>query len=759
MIFSDLAAARFFFAFILHDHTMADIGSASGFLFLFRGSPMYFFDRKQWPAMVVVCFLTLAIACSSRAAESVAPGTSLNKVPADAEAYAATLRLGETVSLISKTRVWQLIWNESAFQELWKKGREEYDAGKDGWDEFKKVLNDPLNKDLPSLITDAFSNEIFFYAGADWGDRLALMQQVYGSAYYGALLKAFAGANPQDSERAMVRSILITLSAKPDRLRIPDLVFGFKVSEPGKVAAQLKRLDPLLADALKNTPLKGRSKRVKVGGDDFLVLQIDGSLIPQAKPPLADFEDKPGEFGPLWAQMKKTKISFAVGIREGYLLVAIGESENLLKKFGGDGPKLSSRPEFKPLAKFGDRPITAISYTSASLKQAVSATSDDIKNLGVVAKQGLDKIELLKDERAALDKDIDELVKTLGNGLKKPGAELDFSLRTVTGWESYNYDYTEPSTAEQRPLTLLDHLGGKPLMAAVWRSHTTVEGYKEMLKWLTRFTKHGKAIIAAKAPNGEEAIDKYEKNYEPLVKEFSDVIEKLWLPALADGQEAFVIDAKWSSKQWHKAMPPTDKALPMFETGLILGVSDSVKLGQALEGFRAVANKTVAKLREEFPEEQHFDISKPQLEQHSGNSFARYPIPEEWGLDGQFLPTGGMSRKVAVVALSRGHAERLLDSTPLKINSLLLADTKRPLDSMFYLDWAGMVDVAAPWVTMAVEMQTNFDDGEKAQRIAGKVLQALKIFKGYAAVTYRENGATITHSEASFADIEPVSKK
>ena len=107
---------------------------------------------------------------------------------------------------------------------------------------------------------------------------------------------------------------------------MPDMVIGLKVSEPAKVTAQLKRLDTLLADALKETPLKGASSRIKVGGDEFLVLKLDASLIPWDAVPLGIFEQKPGEFAPLLARLKKLKTTISVGVRAGYLLIGIGES-------------------------------------------------------------------------------------------------------------------------------------------------------------------------------------------------------------------------------------------------------------------------------------------------------------------------------------------------------------------------------------------------------------------------------------------------
>ena len=96
-----------------------------------------------------------------------------------------------------------------------------------------------------------------------------MLQEVVGGVRYGPLFQQLQGANNDDVNRSRARIALQILAEKRERLRIPVLVIGFKVSDPAKIAAQLKRLDPLLADALKDTPLKGRSERIKIESDEF----------------------------------------------------------------------------------------------------------------------------------------------------------------------------------------------------------------------------------------------------------------------------------------------------------------------------------------------------------------------------------------------------------------------------------------------------------------------------------------------------------
>ena len=398
--------------------------------------------------------LLLFVPTFGRAADAKLPSTALDKVPADAEAYGSTLRLGETIASIARSKAWEMIWDDSSVQELWKKAKKQYDDADDDWAPIKKFLKDPDNKDLPALALDALSQEIFVYAGSGWGDLFSLFQELGGGIRYGpALQKLLDGGNDDNADRIRVRIALQTLAEKPDRVRIPDLVVGFKVSEPVKVAAQLKRLDPLLADALKDTPFKGRSERIKVGGDEFLVLKLDGSMIPwdDLLPKLAMYEDKPNEFAPLIDHLKKMKFNVAVGVRQGYLLLAFGDSIQRLEKFGGPGPKLASLPEFKPLQKFADKPITSIGYTSANLLRAVSTKAEDFAGMAELGKTALKAAELPADLQKAVEKDIDGFLQDFVRGIKKAGAQTSFSFRTPRGFESYDYDFTTPESKSQQP--------------------------------------------------------------------------------------------------------------------------------------------------------------------------------------------------------------------------------------------------------------------------------------------------------------------
>src|SRR5262249_6076995 len=154
------------------------------------------------------------------AADPVAAETALNKTPADVELFRTNLRMGETVETIAKSQAWKQIWTEPAVQELWKKAIEAYMG--EGGAPLRKLVADPANAELPALLADLVSNEIFMSSGAGTGDVTALLGEMgFSGRFAQTLEKMIGGADPN---RARIRALLETLTEKPERIRIPDML-------------------------------------------------------------------------------------------------------------------------------------------------------------------------------------------------------------------------------------------------------------------------------------------------------------------------------------------------------------------------------------------------------------------------------------------------------------------------------------------------------------------------------------------------------
>src|SRR5262249_59308657 len=153
--------------------------------------------------------------------------------------------------------------------------------------------------------------------------------QMQGSMQFGRLTQL--GKGRVDQTQAQIASLLETLKENLELIKIPDLIIGFKVSDAKKVEGQLKRLQELGETLGKEVPeFKGRVKQTKVGDVTLVTLELDGSMVPWDRVPFKDYEEKADEYAPLIKKLRGLKLSVNVGVRDGYLLLAIGSSPNVV---------------------------------------------------------------------------------------------------------------------------------------------------------------------------------------------------------------------------------------------------------------------------------------------------------------------------------------------------------------------------------------------------------------------------------------------
>ena len=156
---------------------------------------------------------------------------------------------------------------------------------------------------------------------------------------------------------------------------MPNFVLGFKLKNTDLAKEQLIKLETMGNILLEsNEQTKGHFKKTKVGNHDYLVLELDGEMVPWDQVPmdkLKELELNEGDFQKIIDQLKETKLVIALGVRDNYLLCSIGSSLECLEKLG-QGKRLIDRPELKPLAKFVDKRLTSIGYLSEEMFQQLN---------------------------------------------------------------------------------------------------------------------------------------------------------------------------------------------------------------------------------------------------------------------------------------------------------------------------------------------------------------------------------------------------
>jgi hypothetical protein len=703
----------------------------------------------------------LALGLPARAADN-----SAALVPADASYYSAMLRNKEQIDAIAKSKAWKRLTDLPLFQEAVKKAKEKLNEEGGPGPAIKKFYEDKDNKDLANVLLDAVSHEIFLYAGKGWGDLLALYGRASNSSQFAALGDLISGG---DGTKAQVRALLLELQKNKAQLKTPELVIGFKVSDAKKVEAQLKRLEKVLGDLVEDTPpLKGRFKRAKVGDSSFLTLTFDGGMVPWDDLPIKDFEDRPGEFDDLFKHLKAAKLTVSLGVRNGYLLLGVTPTADDLLKIGGKGKKLIDRDELKPLVKNAKKKITSISYVSKECNTGLFGGRGDYTSLVSGGKELLAKSKLPEAKKKAIAKDLEALAKDLEKGVPELGASLAFEFMTETGYEGFSYDYAKHDAAKGARLKLLDHFGGNPIFAAGFGTKIDGKGYATFVKWLKVFHAHAEDIFLSHPDVDKEVKDQYEKvakDVFPLLRRLDETTSTLLLPALKDASFGLVVDAKWKSKQWVKDAPPLPQAMPMLEVGLVLSLADAAKFQQAMKAYRTTLNEIFEKAGEAAGKDNVRDFRLPVPEQEKGKAatYYFYKIPEDAGIDKQFRPTAGVSKKVAALTLSKAHTQRLLKSTPLAVTSGPLVEHKKDLIAGCYFNNLAFIDAVSPWVEFgvmaAVVQAAGEEDGAAAKKKAAEYLKqvrvaldVLKVFQSYSSATYLEGGVLVTHRETIIKD-------
>ncbi|MBY0527634.1 MAG: hypothetical protein K2R98_29825 [Gemmataceae bacterium] len=698
-----------------------------------------------------------SVAQPGRAADLDKIDSALKEMPADAAYFGTLLRNKEQFDVVAKSKAWAKLSSMPFVQQAWQMIQLQMAQNP----EFQKLLKDPDTKDGLALLGDMWSHEVYLYCGGNSVAFVDVASQFISAARYGPLLAQLQG-KPVDQEQAAARALLQALLKNADQLKSPDIVIGFKLTKTELAAASLKKMEAEYKDADKYPMLKGRIKREKVAGGDFVTIGLDGTMVPwkDVLEPLKKVEEKPGQVEGLIKKLTALKMTAAIGIRNGYLIYAVSESTAALVQFG-KGKKLIDQPEFKALAKFGDRKLTSISYLSKPLNVQLSPSKKDIDSYAEMAEGWLKTANLTDDQKKRLRADLAEAAKDLKANIPEPGAKLSFSFMNARGLESYDYDWSEHPFADgSRPLPLLQHLGGSPIVATVGRAKFQPDAYPKLVKWVKiAYGYVDDFVVPNLDATQKEQLQKFTKVAGPLLKRLDDTTGKLLVPALADGQSGFVLDGKLSSKQWFVGMPASDKPLPMLEPALLIGVSDAGKLEKAFGEYRSLANDILTELRKvdkEFPD---FKIPPPQARKLKSGTMYFYPLTEI-GLEKRLLPNVGLAGNVAVLTVSQEHTERLLTPTPLKIDGGPLADQKKPLAAATYLDWPALLDTVSPWIEFGAKTyaaQAGGQDGDKqADEMLKQVriaLDVLRCFRSYTSATYVEDKALVTHGESVYRDL------
>ncbi len=724
---------------------------------------------------LALCLLMLAPAPPAVAEPASPSGDSMNFVPADAAIYGSMRRNREQYDALVQSNAWatlQAIPVVQMGQTLLKMQMQQ-----EGVREVLAFFEAEENQPLKELLLDSVSDEIFYYGGPEWNGLADLMMQLASLNRFAHLLGVIA----DDPEQAANQLWAEMVTAHLDQIVVPDLVVGLRIRDREGAKQQLARLEGVLQEQLADKDeWKGRLQRTTIQGEPFLTLAFDSDLLPE--------EDAIEEIGELpngdkiVAHLKALKGKLCIGLYGDYLLISFGDSTEHLEQLG-KVPAIATRPEFRRLMPHLEQRVTGLGYVSAGFARAADQTRHNGTSLEKVTTKLLPQVDLPEEKKQKLLADVTALIQQAEGTIGKPGASVAVGYLTERGYEGFQYDWsTNPRLETGKPLTILEHVGGAPLVATALRTRPVPGEYATFRRLLALVFEYSEKFAL---PQMDEPTRKmYEavkEDFLPLVARLDTTTAEQLLPALAEGQTAFVLDADLTSKQWIAHLPETAQRLPMVHPALVFGVSDAQQLARAMGEYRAILNEALT-LASQYSPELSFRLPPPEAEKLEQGTLYQYAFPGEAGIDAQLAPCAGLSDEVAVLAMAPAHVKQLLRPTPLHQEGPL-AQLDRPLARATYVDFAGMVDAVTPWIDLLVRYASQEEpasllreqhvvdrpaepgrglgdprqDSPAVKAILEQVHQALRVLatvRTYSSATYAEDGAVVTHSELHLLDLK-----
>ncbi len=703
--------------------------------------------------------------------------TGLSVIPADAAFVSSSLRLREQYDALVSSNAFASIRRLPAVKQFFDSLDEQRTQPGSPLSMVDTFLQLPENKEAIDLLGDMVATDTFVYGDPSWIKIVTLLKTVQRAQQIanisGAAPRIDLLPGPDDEPRGggdlAIRMILKTVAANKDLLVVPDTVWGFRTTMKDAAVTQLKRLEVLLQLATQANPdLKNALERRTIAGGEFVTFTFKPDYLLLREQMVVDDQSEE-DVDAIFGAIDAIEVVLAIGIVGDRVILSVGDSTDHLEKLvvsgGGVEKGLLGTKAFAPLKEHAAKPLTAVSAVSQEMMEVLAPSTAEIDQLASlidqIAKQGELSEEAATDARNILKTISTEYQKWLPN----PGPWMAYSFIAEQGYEGYAWNWSRngPLNGSKR-LDLLEHVGGAPLAALVFRLRNDVYGFDDIVSWvdLVRVfvTNH---LVPRNEESVQERVAAFEKHLLPLGRKFIDIVRRTFRPATAGGQVGLVIDGKSRTSRLQRELPQAEKPLPLIEPAIVIGVDDAALFREGMNDLFALSDELVDAVRAMSPGSVPADyrIAEPHKEQVEGGSVWSWPL-EKSGLDEQLQPAIALGKDSAVLSLVPKQAGRLIVETPLTTGAQL-TKFEEPLAAAATLDVAGLIDAIQPWVVyraryVAVQQQEGSVDADdtldadteddRVKKILGQVqtvLEAAKSLRVATAETAVKPEATVTH--------------
>jgi len=760
-------------------------------------------------ASSIVCSLSSATAADAGGLA----GSGVTVVPADAAFFSATLRSRQQFDALVASNAYKSIRALPGLKRALDSLEEQRTLPGSPLAMIETFMQLPENEQALDLLRDMVSSDTFVYGEPSCIPLIRLARKLQQAQQAAGLLTPANidfdfDAEVEDIEeddedddeatapRAPVRIVPVRLADATEQLSpeqmqkrlaaealvdnvelivVPDLVWGFKTTKREVGVSQLKRLEVLAKLVIQTNPdLADSLARKKIGDGEFVTFTLDGSRLPwnDLRVQLADEVGDVEGLEAVFDRLEALELVVAVGLIGDWVVLSLGDSTDHLQKLAitngkpATGGSLLDQKPFAPLLAHKDRKITSINYVSGELMAAISAAADDFDPLLESLPNAAEAAGYPAAAAEAARGWLGDAAAAYGKRLPVPGPWMSYAFLGDQGYEGYAWDWSRNQRLDgAKRLDLLEHAGGAPLAVLVSRLKADPALFDDLMA----FASGGLDFVRDwglpdESDEDAEVFAAFDEHVVPLGEKFATALRDKILPSLADGQVGFVIDAKSKTKKPQRDLPSSLEPLPLVEPAIVLPLADAKLFRDGLNDLFALSDELVDAIRGMSPDAvpAGYRVPDPEKSKAEGGTVWSFALPES-GIDEQIRPSIGVGEKAAVFSLAPNQAARMLVATKLETGSGL-STFEEPLAGAAVLDFAGLVDAIAPWITYGAryacvseresgqvdpdEELAADDENEQAKEAlqhAAVVIEAIKCFRAAVAETSFIDDAAVTH--------------
>lgn len=635
-------------------------------------------------------------------------GTSLRLAERDCDLYVAALHLNEQWRALQKSPLYTEMMQTDFGRRAMEKFHREWDARRGPIGQLRAGLTNPNIKSWMALLQDMVSEELFLYADGQTSSAVEGINE---------LAQDLTDAILEDPQTGGDQFLAELSRDRFDDIPVPLVALGFKIRDTEGLLSRLDEIEGLVRFGLGQSDefseLAEGLERVEDSRGTRLAWTLESDMFPWELLPQGQMDQRQEQLlEKVRSLLAGRQICLTFGQLDDFLVLAISEDSIDLLRLGSSDSLLDN-PHLAPVVRHGPDGLASVSYMSDDYADANYRTQFEgffSRNFGnqlaVVEANGGELPEYME---PAFD-DLEWLDAQIAKHVPPFKGQMAYASLTDSGSRSWMFDRTEHVMLDTKQgLPVLEHLGSKPMgfLAMRLAYHpeyfaTLREIASKLRTYLEGMARDEESPAEGLQPAAEKILTAW-----PKLEAAADLWEKNFLPAMKDGQHAWVLQSgNLVSRQFHPQMPIATQELTIPEMALITGVNDRDLFKAGVKEALKLAEEAVDQAREEGDADIPEDFRLPHPSRRSGGPGETFQIdlPSEASLTLNVAVQATFEGSFLYAGYSPALKDSLIPAKPLAVMDDFFR-TPQTLASAAYLDFERIVLSGVPWLQYAFEQE------------------------------------------------------